>query len=130
MKTPCPHCNQPTISGWRKINATSIRPAECQNCGEKSYVSGWSHALVAISFEVSIWGSIILALILKSWYPLLISPLGIAIALLTYSSNASLIPTDSKKISQARIRAAFELLSIVSIIIAGYLLFGNEANAI
>jgi len=93
-------------------------------------VSGWSHALVAISFEVSIWGSIILALILKSWYPLLISPLGIAIALLTYSSNASLIPTDSKKISQARIRAAFELLSIVSIIIAGYLLFGNEANAI
>ena len=79
---------------------------------------------------MAIWGSIILALILKSWYPLLISPLGITISLFTHSSKASLIPTDSKKISRARIRAAFELITIVSIIIAGYLLFGNGANAI
>ena len=93
-------------------------------------MSGWSHALVAISFEGAFCGSIILGVILKSWYPLLLSPLGITIALFTHSSNANLIPTDSKKISRARIRAALELLIIVSIAIGGYLLFGNGANAI
>lgn len=91
---------------------------------------GWIHALVVISFEVAIWVGIIFAVILKSWYPLLLSPLVITITIFTHSSSAKLIPTDSKKISQARIRAVFEFLIIVSVVIAGYLVFGRGANAI
>ena len=126
MKTPCPHCNQPTISGWRKINATSIRPAQCLSCGEKSYVSGWSHALVSVFIEVAIWGSILLTVIFKSWYLLLLLPAGTIIALFAHSSNAKLIPTDPKKISRARIRATVEFLAIVSIAIAGYIFLGTR----
>ena len=82
--------------------------------------------LVAMSSEVVLWGGIILALTLKSWYPLLLSLLGIAVAIFTHGSTAILIPTDSKKISRARIRAVFELLVIFSVVVVSYLLFGSN----
>ena len=91
---------------------------------------GWIHALVVISFEVAIWVGIIFAVNIKSWYPLLLSPLVITITIFTHSSSAKLIPTDSKKISQVRIRAVFEFLIIVSVVIAGYFVFGGGAHAI
>lgn len=82
--------------------------------------------LVVISFEVVFWGGILLAIALKSWSPLLLSPLGIAVAIFTHGSTAMLIPTDSEKISRARIRTAFELLAIFSVVVVSHLLFGSN----
>jgi hypothetical protein len=121
----CPHCSAPTISGWRKLNATSSHPARCSACGGLSFVSGWSHHIGTLFGEVAFWGSIVLALVLHSWYVLLLLPISIFIAFTLFNSGFQLRTTDSSGVARARARWLVELAVIAAIVAACYLLFGN-----
>lgn len=123
----CPHCSAPTISRWRKANATSVRPARCSSCGGLSFIPGWYHALAAVLSEVSVWGSIVIALALHSWYPLLLLPLGLAA--IFYFPAGGLRATDVSAVSRARLRFAIELAVIAVVVGVAYFLFGHNANA-
>ncbi|MDR1935393.1 MAG: hypothetical protein LBS49_07410 [Candidatus Accumulibacter sp.] len=114
-----------TISIWKKVNATSIRPARCPSCGGLSYVSGWYHALVSLLLEVATWGSLIAALVLRSWYALLLWPLGVALVFLLQASGARLRATDAAAVSRARKRCVVELLVFAGAMAAVYVLFGE-----
>jgi len=74
----CPHCSERSIGAWRKVTATPFSPAICGNCGKASFVSGWSNFAVVLASEAFLWGSIVLAILLRSFYGLLALPLGIA----------------------------------------------------
>lgn len=117
----CPHCSAPTISRWRKANATSIRPARCLSCGGLSFTSGWYHALATVLSEVSVWGGIIIAIALQSWYPLFLLPLGLAVVF--HFPFGELRPTDVSSVSRARLRFAIELTVIAVVIGATYFFF-------
>jgi hypothetical protein len=122
----CPHCAALAITGWRKVNATSIRPARCPTCGGLSYVAGWYHVLASLLSEVLIWGSIVLAVVLHSWLVLLFLPLGLAVLFWLHSSGTKLHPIDAATVSRARIRAIFEVLAFAALVVAAYLLFGHH----
>jgi hypothetical protein len=122
----CPHCSAPTISGWRKLNATSSHPARCPGCGGLSFVSGWSHHIGTLFGEVAFWGSIILALVLRSWYALLLLPLSIVAVIALLNSGFQLRATDASGVATARTRWLVELAVITAIVAACYLLFGNK----
>ena len=72
----CPHCSSPSISAWRKFNATPWFPARCKICGGESMASGWGRAVAALGAEVLMWGSIVFAVAVRSVYGLLLLPLG------------------------------------------------------
>ena len=73
----CPHCSFPTISAWRKFNATPWFPARCRVCGGESMASGWGRSLAALGGEVLVWGSIVFAVALRSVYGLLLLPFAV-----------------------------------------------------
>lgn len=122
----CPHCSAAKIPGWRKINATAARPARCPSCGGLSYISGWFHLLVALSVEVLFWGSIIVAIVVRSWYALVVVPIG-GVALELLGRRAELRATDAAAVARARIWSFVEIGAIVLVAGGAYLFFGNSS---
>jgi hypothetical protein len=54
MKFKCPHCQQPTISFWRRQIIGPTAPAECPNCHAEVFVT-WASYWTMIPFVV-LWG--------------------------------------------------------------------------
>lgn len=45
MSHMCPHCNEPTISEWQKLNSGPLFPAKCKNCNGLSAIERESSLL-------------------------------------------------------------------------------------
>jgi hypothetical protein len=102
---PCPHCAVASISAFRKLGASETFPAVCPQCGGLSFVSAWAHAASTVVMEVLLWGSIIAALVLKSWYALLIFPAGLVLWSLAIGHTFSLRPIERVGVRAARRKA-------------------------
>lgn len=120
----CPNCDRDTIGTLAKMNATPISPAVCPKCGTRSYASAWSQWLNALSWEVLFWGSIVVALVLRSWWALLLFPVGIWICGRVLGSIFALRSIDAAGIRAARRRLLIALL-VVAAIVAGAALTGE-----
>jgi hypothetical protein len=46
---PCPHCNQPTVSAWRKLWTKYDWSLACPQCGGLLTVSGWSKLVMFVT---------------------------------------------------------------------------------
>ena len=57
MNYKCPHCNEPTISWWRKVNSGALFPAKCTNCNGLSIIERKSSLvwIVMLSIVTSIF---------------------------------------------------------------------------
>jgi len=83
------------------MNATSVRPKECTECGIKYCISGWWHFSTILSFETIFWGAIFASVIFNSAYALILVPL-LVVGQYCVVSRYSKI----KKISEAEVRKA------------------------
>ena len=122
----CPHCSMPTISAWRKAGATAARPARCASCGGLSYVAGWVHTLDLLLLEVVFWGAILVAVVLRSWYALLLLPIAVLAVIVAFNYSPHLRITDASSVAVARTRARWEQTAIIAIVSAAYFFFGNR----
>jgi len=73
----CPHCAAPAISFWRREMASLVLPATCPECHAECVPSCWRSGIGAIFGEVLCWGSIIFAVIVRSFWGLLLMPVGL-----------------------------------------------------
>lgn len=105
--------------------ATSTRPARCYECGGLSFVSSWPHFLSGILFEVILWGSIALAILLSTWKALLLIPVGILALLGLESINRNLNPINQLQVSRARRQLLFFRVLLFSLPVIGYVFFGR-----
>jgi hypothetical protein len=107
-----------SFTSWRKANASSTFPARCPECGGLSYVSGWAHAATAFIAELMLWGTVVLSLVVRSWWLLLVLPLVIFLWSLLVGVTFSLRPIEGVAVQKARRNAAFHfgILAVVAII--------------
>ena len=120
----CPHCGQITIGTWRKFSASTTFPAKCSSCGGLAFVSAWAHAASTLAFETLFWGTIVAAIILKSWLALLVLPLGLFAWSLIVGRMFPLRPITPLAVSVSRRSAAIQVFAAVVIILAVAILFG------
>lgn len=85
----CPHCQQPTITAWRKANAS----------------------------DALFWGTIILAFWLKSWLALLIFPLALWLVALVVGLVFNLKPIDIETLKQQRAKRNRTFWWLVAVIL-------------
>jgi hypothetical protein len=122
----CPTCAACTISAWNKSNASSTLPARCAQCGGLSHVNDSIHAAAVLLAEVFFWGSIVLAIVARTWWPLLPVPLGWVGWVVGVGHFATLLPIDEPTVTASR-RAGWRLLLIIAMLMAaGYALFGSR----
>jgi hypothetical protein len=105
----CPHCKNPSIKTWKKLNATKAFPVKCAQCKQLSFLPAWWHLGSVLSFEVLFWGSILIELSLRSYFPLFLFPSAILLFVIG-GKKLSLIPTNQHKMSVER-KKLFILLS-------------------
>jgi hypothetical protein len=72
------------------------------------------------------WGSIVAALVLKSWYALLLFPAGAVLWAMAIGQMFSLRPTDPAAVSGARRSALLHVVGAVLLIGGAIYLFGEE----
>lgn len=113
----CPHCQQPTITSWRKVNASDIFPARCSACGGFSYISAWARVSMVFVFEPLFWGTIILALWLKSWLALLVFPLSLWLVSLAVGMLFNLRPVDSEILKKNSVKSRYRFWLLVAVIL-------------
>lgn len=118
---PCPHCAEPSISGLRKLHASDTFPASSSSCGGLSFVFAWAHAASAVVMDVLLWTSIIAALVLKSWYALLIFPVGLVLWSVAIGQAFSLRPIERSGVTGARRKAVVHVIGAVAVV--GVLLY-------
>jgi hypothetical protein len=120
---PCPSCHELSITAWQTSLATRRFPVRCDRCGGLSYVPGWRHAITIVVVEGAFWGTIIIALALRSWLALLACP---AIWLAWYAlgpSQFELKTTDAASAAAARKRAVRYVIALMAtLLMAGLLL--------
>lgn len=102
----CPHCDQPSIKTWKKVNATKAFPVKCAKFKQLSFLPAWWHFGSAISFEVVFWGSVIAALGLLSYFPLLLFPV-VILVVFTGGKRLSLIPTNQREVRAERKKCSY-----------------------
>lgn len=122
----CPHCFAPAIGRWRKFNASSTFPAVCPKCGGLSFVSAWAHAGTALVLEVLLWGSIIAALVLKSWYALLLFPAGVVFWALIIGQASGLQSIEPTAVLAARRSALYHAAGAFLLIGGATFFFGAK----
>lgn len=122
-KHTCPHCHEKAFSTWQKSAARDNRPAICNQCGDLSYCSLGAHGSAIVSHEMVLWGVIILALSVRSWWALLLYPI---LTGLIFVLNYSYFPL--KKIisdeAQAARRRMWKELGVIACVI-GFLILVN-----
>ncbi len=114
----CPHCQQPTITSWRKVNASDIFPVKCSSCGGYSHISAWAIGGMGLACEALFWSTIVLAIWLKSWLALLIFPLSLWLVSLAVGMAFNLKPIDIQIAKQRRLKTLrYSLLVIAAVLI-------------
>jgi hypothetical protein len=126
----CPHCSAKSIGAWRKVMSTPFSPAICNKCDEASFVSGWSSTIAAAAAEILLWGSIVLAFLMRSFYGLLALPVGIAAVTLLLGQFFPLIPAnDSIRVTRRRvIRHTWLVVGVGVTILAAVFLYERYAG--
>lgn len=113
----CPHCQQPTITSWRKVNASDVFPVRCSACVGFSYISAWARVSMVFVFEPLFWGTIVLAIWLKSWLALLVFPLSLWLVLLAVGLVFNLRPIDSEILKKNRVKSRYRSWLFVAVIL-------------
>mgnify|MGYP001166069328 CR=1 FL=1 len=126
----CPHCSAESIGTWRKVTATPFSPAICGNCGKASFVSGWSNFAVVLATETFLWGSIALAILLRSFYGLLALPLGIAATALLLARFFPLMAANNTVLETRRriVRRTWFFVVLAAIALSVLGLYGRSAG--
>lgn len=76
--------------------------------------------------EVFFWASIVLALLARSWWPLLLFPIGWAGWIAGVGQWAALLPTDEPAVVASR-RSGYRFLLVLAMLMAiGYAFFGDH----
>ena len=112
----CPHCYVESVTTWEKANSSSTFPKRCRKCGERYYISGWGLASVAMSFEVLLWSAIIIALMIKSWFGLLVFPVGIGLSYFVLVKVTELKPITDEEVRKSRIISILVIGGIIVIV--------------
>jgi len=121
----CPHCLTSTISPWRKAGASRTFPVRCSNCHSLSFVSGWAHAATGLVAEVLLWGTVIAALVAKSWLILFFLPAGLLLWSMIVGVTFSLRPIEGPAVHRARRNAAIQVGALLFVaLVAGVLSHG------
>lgn len=113
----CPHCQQATITAWGKMNASDIFPVRCSACAGFSYISAWAMGVMVLAVDVFFWGTIILALWLKSWLVLLAYPLSLWLVSLALGLVFNLKPIDGETLKKRRAKRRWEFWLLVVVIL-------------
>jgi hypothetical protein len=113
----CPHCSSASISAWRKFNATPFFPAHCRACGGESMASGWGRATAAFGAEALLWGSILFAIFIGSFYGLLALPFSMLALSVLVNRAFPLVALDAG-LAKARRRAIRNFAIAVAVAIA------------
>jgi len=114
----CPHCKSLSIKTWKKINATKAFPAKCSKCEELSFLPAWWHVGSMLSFETLLWGSLIISLSLRSYFPLLLIPSAISFFIIA-GKKLSLTPTHQHEVNAER-KKSLILLSAFLLLVFFY----------
>jgi hypothetical protein len=78
-----------------------------------------------IGAELLFWGSISVAILLRSWYVLLLLPAGLAFLCAT-SAYSNLQPIQPNAVSAARRKAFLQILIFAGLVVGSYFLFGAD----
>lgn len=92
----CPVCHQPGISTYDKLRSGPWVPATCRKCGAKSYTHPMSGYVLSVVLFFGILYASYLALIERSWLPLVVFALiwvALQIAIVKF---APLVPKRTK----------------------------------
>ena len=71
----CPHCHRQGLTLLGKLSSHASRPVPCRHCGELSFSNAPFALLVAILSELLLYGSILAALLYRSWIPIVVAVL-------------------------------------------------------
>lgn len=98
------------------VNADSrASPVPCRHPTPRAG-SAWAHAASSVVMEVLLWGSIIIALVLKSWYALLILPVGLILWGVVIGHTFSLRPIERSGVRAARRKAVIHVVGAALVI--------------
>jgi uncharacterized membrane protein len=119
----CPVCAQTGFTRWCKCNASAVSPAACRHCGALARLDDRVHFAGTLASEIILWGSLVLALALRTWYALLLIPLGIAGWMLLVGRHARLTRIEANEVAAER-RSWLRWIVVVAIVgCAAYLVF-------
>ena len=122
----CPHCREHTISLWRKVHASSIRPARCPKCKGLSYLSDSSALAATVLAEVLFWGGALAALVLWRWEPLVAVPLAVILLPVVVGLTFSLKPTDRDTAERLRRRVGIQVAVLVVVSVCAFWILGTS----
>ena len=117
----CPYCKKLAISTWNKVNATKAFPVKCPECNKLSFLPAWWHIGSVLSTEIGLWGSIIVAIILKSWFALIVFPVTIAF-FYHISKKVSLVSVTEAQMKSER-KLMFMVLLAITLSVFIYQMF-------
>ena len=115
----CPNCGRESITGWEKTNSNRNFPKRCRKCGERYFISAWGLFPFILSFDFLLWGSIILALSIRSWYGLLVFPIGVVSGYLLLAKYGVLKKTSDAEVKEYRIKSAIVVVTLF-VVLFGY----------
>lgn len=113
----CPHCQHPTITAWRKMNASDIFPVRCSACDGYSHISAWAVGAMGLACEALLWSTIVLAVWLKSWLALLIFPSSLCLVSLALGGVFNLKPIDADTVKRRRAKNIRYILLLVGAVL-------------
>lgn len=120
----CPTCGKATISFWGKVGASSTMPTSCRECMALATLPddvGWvSSALL----DVLLWGSIVLAIWLRTAYALLAFPALAAGWGFYVGRFVRLLPITREQVAATRYSAFRHIVLGACVVFAAYLMFG------
>ena len=121
----CPHCQQTTITNWRKVNASDVFPVRCSACAGYSHISAWAVGAMGLTCEALLWSTVVLAVWLKSWLVLLIFPLAFWLVALVVGLLFNLKPIDIQIAKKRRAKHLRYILwfGVVVLMICGWRLW-------
>ena len=76
--------------------------------------------------EVLFWGTLVVALLLRSWWALLLFPTGLALWSFAIGSLFPLKATQRTEVLSARRTAAFQIVIAAALIAGAYFLWGSR----
>lgn len=98
----CPHCSALSISFWRKERSSLLFPARCPACHGESVPSVWNAFLAALAGELLLWGGLLFAAWLRSFWGLVSIPVAFLGLSLVLGALCSLVPIDRKATASRR----------------------------
>ena len=122
----CPSCGKESITGWEKTNSNKNFPKKCRKCGERYYISSWGLFPFILSFDFLLWGSIILALSVRSWFGLLLFPIGILSGYVLLAKYGALKRISDVEVKEYRIKTVIVVVTLFVVLFGYDFFFQND----